>query len=524
MYIIPKIRAEEIIIYLRKSRSDDPLATVEEVLKNHEQMIDDWLEQILPKNSRVPEKNRYREVVSGETLDSRPKMQAVLRHAEEPQIKAIACKEPHRLSRGDLEDIGYLVKVLRYTGTLVLTPRGSYDLRDERDREQFERELMRSNDYLEYQKKIMHDGKLLALKKGFYLGTHPPYGYKKISYKEGRTTYRTLEPIPEEAAAVKRAFDLYKSGMGAIHICDVLDAEYPPPAVGKKWSTTSVYHMLNNVTYLGKLRWQYKKYVHAVEDGEIKRYRRESKDYYIFDGIHPAIIDQETWDAVHDIQGKIPKHKKGTELKNPLSGILYCECGRSMSHQQVTKRGKLIGAPRFLCSDPRCRNSGSALKSEIMDEVAKVLQNAIDDFEVQIKQGVDNSFELHMETIARLEKRLEDLRDLELRQWDQKTKGGMPDHVFEKLNAKTVTDIEEASQLLLKAKETAPVKVDIHARMVTFKKALELVKNPDTPAKETNDLVRACIERINYSRPKQVGYTGKSGNPEPFKLEFKLHI
>ena len=134
MYIIPQLRGDEKVIYLRKSIKDDPLLTGEEVVAKHKQEIDEWLEHNQAEGGTVPEANIYKEVVSGETIEDRPEMMRLLRTIESPKIKAIVCKEPSRLSRGDLMDIGYLVKILRYTGTLVLTLRGSYDLRDDRDR------------------------------------------------------------------------------------------------------------------------------------------------------------------------------------------------------------------------------------------------------------------------------------------------------------------------------------------------------------------------------------------------------
>ena len=92
------------------------------------------------------------------------------------------------MSRGSLEDAGRIIRLFRYTNTLIITPQKTYDLRDEYDRDIFERELKRSSDYLEYTKKIMSRGKLIAVSEGWYIGTHRPYGYKKIKYKEGRRT------------------------------------------------------------------------------------------------------------------------------------------------------------------------------------------------------------------------------------------------------------------------------------------------------------------------------------------------
>lgn len=511
-------------MYLRKSRADDPLASVEEVLQKHEQMLDEWMTFNLPEGGIVPEENRFREVVSGETLTSRPKMQALLRLIESQNIKAVLVKEPSRLSRGSLKEIGYLVEVLMYTGTLVLTTQGCYDLQDDRDREQFERELMRGNDYLQYQKKILKAGKLLAVKNGCYIGSVPPYGYVKTSYKEGRTTCHTLKPHPEEAEVVKRVFEMYRSGLGSLRICDILDAEHVKPAKGDRWAPESILNMLDNVHYIGKVRWYRVQQEHKVEAGEIKKYKVTAEDYLVFEGKHPAIIDQETWDEVRAIKGSIPKNKRGTGLRNPLVGLLYCSCGRAMMYKKNRYKGKPLGTDRFICGDSRCKINGSVRAPEVLAEVTQVLRDCVEDIEARIEQGVDNSAEVHRKALARLERKLEELRELEEKQWDEKIKGGMPEHVFVRLNAKTVAEIEEITQAICNAKNATPVHVDLREKLVTFKSAIALLEDPETPIKETNDLLRACIERIVYSRPRRGEFFGRKGNPSPFNLEITLRV
>ena len=141
-------KPEEILVYLRKSRSDDPLLSVEEVLEKHWAILQDWISRNL--DAPVPEENIYKEVVSGETIDGRPEVLKLLKRIESPRIKGILVVEVQRLSRGDLEDCGRLMKLLRYTSTMVITPMKIYDLADEYDRDGFERELKRGNEYLEY--------------------------------------------------------------------------------------------------------------------------------------------------------------------------------------------------------------------------------------------------------------------------------------------------------------------------------------------------------------------------------------
>ena len=122
----------------------------------------------------------------------------MLRRIESPHIKAVLCVDPQRLSRGSLKDIGRIVELFRYSNTIVITRQYAYDLRDDRDRESFERELMRGNEYLEYYKRIQQNGRLQSVKNGNYLGQTAPYGYKKFSTRKERLSASRLSLFPKK--------------------------------------------------------------------------------------------------------------------------------------------------------------------------------------------------------------------------------------------------------------------------------------------------------------------------------------
>lgn len=61
---------DNIIMYLRKSRSDNPEMSVQEVLARHEQQLQEYASKKY--GSPIPESQIYREVVSGETIADRP--------------------------------------------------------------------------------------------------------------------------------------------------------------------------------------------------------------------------------------------------------------------------------------------------------------------------------------------------------------------------------------------------------------------------------------------------------------------
>ena len=201
------IHPDEVIVYLRKSRADDPLLSVEEVLARHESILDEWAIKNL--GAKVPEENKIKEVVSGETIADRPGIQKMLRLIESPKYKAALVVEVERIGRPDLEDIGRISKLFRFTNTIVITPPKAYDLRDDYDRDAFERELKKGNEVLEYIKKIMSRGTERSKAEGNYVGSIPPFGYDKVWITEGKRKCPTLAINEEQANFVRMVFDLY---------------------------------------------------------------------------------------------------------------------------------------------------------------------------------------------------------------------------------------------------------------------------------------------------------------------------
>ena len=526
MYVLPKLLPEEILLYLRKSQSDDPLLSVEEVLARHEQMLDDWVAQNLPGLGPVPEKNRIREVVSGETIDGRPGMLDLLRRIESPKIKAVLSVEPQRLSRGSLKDIGHLVELLRYSNTLVLTRRENYDLRDNRDRELFERELMRGNEYLEYYKRIQQNGRLLSVQNGNYIGQHAPYGYKKITIGEGRNKCYTLEPIPDEAEAVKIMFSMYRNGWGAVRIADQLHEMGYFPRSGGFWADNTIRGILKNEHYIGKVRWNHKQTKKTVVDGEVVAKRSICDDYLVFPGKQPAIIDIETWDAVQARFGTIPRNNKVGNLSNPLSGLLFCSCGRAMRRHTFVHKGVEKAEPRYQCPKQKHCENASCIASEIMAEIKRTLAETLEDFEVRAEKKEDDTVELHRQRVKHLEDRLERILAREVAQWDKYTREDMPKEVFDQLNKRVLEEKEEVQQALCVARDSVPEPVNFEEKIATFRALLDLMDDPDAPVKELNMMLKTCIERITYSRPKKKTnarwVTWETGNP--FELGIKLRV
>lgn len=501
------LKPEEVLDYLRKSQSDDPNLSVEEVLARHEQILDEMSERLL--GGKVPEANKFREVVSGETLKDRPEINRVLRLIESPKYKAIKCVEPQRLTRGDLEDIGRLMKLLKHTNTLVITQERTYDLREDYDWEAFERRLKQGNEYLEYYKKIQKRGRELSVSQGNYIASIAPYGYDKCFVMDGKKKCPTLKINPEQAEVVRMVFDMYvNQDLGRVTIAKKLNELGIKPMNGGLWQQDTIKTMLENIHYLGKVKWNYRKTVLVVEDGEIKKTQPKAKigEYLVYDGKHEAIISDELFQAAREKQGKNHRAKPNTKIRNPLAGLVFCQCGRAMSLRTYKNKGVECAAPRLLCDNQAYCGTSSCLYDEMVSRITDVLKQCISDFEIRIKNDDGDSVKLHASLIKRLEAKREELEKKELAQWEAQADPDpakrMPDHIFKILNEKLLKEKEEIRQALCKAYESMPEPVDYEERMTRFQAALDALNNPDVSAAEKNRLLKACIERIDYSREK----------------------
>lgn len=537
-------KPEEVLDYLRKSRTDDPTLEVEEVLQKHETILDEWAEKNI--GGKVPEENKYREIVSGETIDDRPEIQRVLKRIESPKIKAIKVVDVQRLSRGDLEDAGRLIKLLRYTNTYVITPPKTYDLRDEYDRDAFERELKRGNEFLEYQKKIMNRGRLLSVQQGNFIGSIAPYGYRKTVVMEGKKKCHTLEIFEEEAQIVRMIFDWYvNEDLGRVTIAKRLNDLGIKTRKGGMWAQDTIKTILENDHYIGKVRWNWRKTVQIVEDGDIRKVRPKTEigEYFVFDGKQDPIVSVELFAAAREKQGRNHRAKPTTKVRNPLAGLLFCQCGRAMSLRTYKSHGS---APRLLCDNQTYCKTTSCLYSEIIDRVCEILEECIEDFEMRIKNNNEDSQKLHADLIKRLEAKRDELEKKEISQWEKYSEDGMPKHIFDTLNEKVLHEKEEITQALCKAKAAMPNPVDYEEKRRRFQNALDALNNPEVSAQEKNRLLKACIERIDYRREKaeriqsqQVRYydkeqkrtryksplnTGGNWTSPPIELDVKLRV
>lgn len=526
------LKPEEVIMYLRKSRADDPLLSVEEVLSKHETRLDEWVNRNLA--APIPTSNRFKEIVSGESIADRPEFQKVLKLVESPSIKAVLIVEVSRLGRPDMEEIGKISKIFRYTNTMVITPERIFNITDDFERSMFEEELKRGNFYLEYTKKLLSRGRDMSVRSGNYISSKSPYGYDKITIiDENKRKCPTLAINEERANIIRQIFDWYvNENIGTQVISNRLNDLKINPPEGPVWTNFSIRDILENPVYIGMIRWNDRKAVLVVENGEFRKTRPKTsdEDRILCKGKHDPIISEELFYAAQEKRGRTHRTADNRELRNPLASLLYCKCGRAMSYRHSTRGEYKYRKPILVCNGQRYCGSGSCSVDEMLDFTINLLRDKIAEFEVEIEKGNNNANQFHEKLIANLEKKLADINSKELSLWEAQldSENKMPSHIFQTLTDKLIKEREETETALAKARESISTAVDYERKRLAFQQALDALLDDEVSVAEKNHLLKACIDRIEYHRDAPEHRLGKGVGRQwilaPIELDVKLNL
>lgn len=485
-----ELRSKTWIMYLRKSRQDDPSESVEETLSKHETWLQEWAMRELGR--AIPEENIYREVISGgESIDEREEMRKVLALMENPNVAGVLCKDPQRLTRGSLEDCGRLITTLLYTKTLVATPMMTYDLSDKMHHKFFESELMRGRDYLDYTKEILWIGRMNSAKRGCFIASRVPFGYNRV--KIGKDW--TLEPN-ENADYVRMMFDWYVNhNLLYSQIADKMNELGIPSPLGKEWKKSTIRWILLNKHYDGKIVFNSKRKTTIVENGRkiSKRLIQAEDDVIVVEGKHPPLVDHETFQRAQDKLRLNPPSKTSYDITNPLCGIFKCKtCGRS-----VTLHPYKYAENRLEC---RSRHFKTAKVSEVTAALIAVLElSELPQLEAKLTNGEGKSAVIQQRLLDKIEKQMEEYRRQEEKQYDFLETGIYTQQKFEERNAALRKKMEDCQKQIVEARRSLPQAVDYAEKIATLKRAIAALKDDTIPAKEKNILLKSIIERCEMT-------------------------
>ena len=391
--------------------------------------------------------------VSGTTFD-RPEVQRLLDDAKTGVINTIIVKDLSRFGRNYIEVGQYVDYVFPAFGIRFIAIQDNVDT-ENRDSNAMEM-MPIMNIFNEWHaantsKKIRAVLKSNA-KDGKYHARKAPYGYVKSD------TEKKTPVIDEEAAAVvKRIFEMRASGLSPHKIADILNAEgiLNPSRyclekygiVGRRdnvglWSFCGVNSILQNPTYLGHMVQQ--------RDGTVsyknhKRYIKDESEWIIVHNTHEAIITQELWDKVREVEKSVAqgrKTKKG--YTHPLSGFLYCaDCGGKMKMNSIVRNGKVD--LNFNCGNhARLGKSycfshfiqAKDLEAIVLDDIREMAKRIVLDEKAVREEFIRHNAEVQEKSIKTAKKELqakrkrkEELSRLMQVAYEDRLKGKMPEDI-----------------------------------------------------------------------------------------------
>lgn len=497
-------------IYLRKSRADIEAEKrgEGETLARHEKILTAIAEEQGLKIGKV-----YKELVSGETIQARPKMQELLKEINAGKYKGVLVVAADRLSRGDLQNMGLIINAFKFSETLLVTPYKTYDVANNKfDEQMLEMQLFNSKQ--EYRAIVgrMHEGRLLSVREGNYVSAIIPFGYDL--YKPDKWT-RTLKPN-KDAEIVREIFRLAGvEGLSSGAIAKILTQRgIKPIKKAKEWQRETVRDILQNPVYIGKVRWKKVPLQKEMdEEGKVKRRHRQNKKPMIVEGKHPAIISLELWEAAQASFRKLPPPKHSDkDLKNPLAGLLKCEkCGRAIRYQYIRR----VNPSYYHADYTVCKTTGV-----FAEEVYKVLCHALNEYIEDFSFKVDNADKMeemkrHTAEIERLEREIKEAQKKRVKLFDDFDDGLYSREEFKERKEVWADRIGQMSNRLEELRSTTPEEVDYAEKVYKFSQAVDALKDDNVPASAKNAFLKEIVSRIDFYA---------EGDKKSPKITLNLHI
>lgn len=282
------------------------------------------------------------EGISGTSLKKREDFNRMIEAAKAGKYQLIVTKDVSRFSR-NVENAMSIIVDLQRRGVYIIFLNDQINTQRSEDRDRLTAALKHAeSESLRLSNKVKW-GQLVSMKQGVVFGRKEMFGYNIV--KDDDTATQHFVIIPEEAAIVKRVFQMYASGMGTFKIAKQLQREGVPTKRYKNgWSNTVILRMLRNEKYVGDLVTG-KTYTPDALDHS-KKYNRGESAMVIIRDHHPdeAIIDRELWDRV---QRLLQENTTSDEAKAKHSNRYWCSgkvvCGeckeRFVSRKKLLKNG-----------------------------------------------------------------------------------------------------------------------------------------------------------------------------------------
>lgn len=359
-------------------------------------------------------------------------------------------------------------------------------------------------------------------KAGKYRCTHAPYGYDK-----GPAPNHLPVVDPYSASIVKRIFEMRAKGITPHQISIALnDENIPIPSdyyyqkIGKPnprrtrhlWSPAAIRQLVKNLTYLGHL---VQMRTTTVSYKNHKIIKNDPENMIVVKNTHEAIVSQELWDKVREIENSVSQGKKQKSGITPiLSGLMFCvDCGAKMRIKWNNTRHKRSGPRIYYRHNYNCQSyniygrkvcTSHYIKMEDIEELVLLDIRSMAQLVIDDEEGARNAFLKKKEQqtaeqsaadnkrLTESKYRLEELSRLMQSVYEDKVLGKIPENVCVNLLEKYETEQRELtniiSELEIKLSQMTKNEKDVDEFISRLKKYFDV----ETLTREM------CLELIEY--------------------------
>ena len=319
---------------------------------------------------------------------------------------------------------------------------------------------------------------------------YPPFGY----YMEEKKWF----PKSGEAEIVREVFQRFADGENMRAIAVDLGNRGIRTKQGKMPENRWIDYMLNNPTYIGKVRQS------PSGSRVISKRDYNNEDIRIVDGQHEAIISIELWDKVQarlkQIKLTYAKYAKREQyIDYMLKGLTRCSaCGGTLAMSSAVS-GKNKTRTMQCCnySKGSCNVSHSVTIPKVVNALIEGLELAIETKQFNITpkapKKTDTAPVDYDKLIAIEERKLERAKQAFLAEIDTIEQYAN--------NKKEIT--ERINGLIAKRDKEAPsAEIDRDAYAKKVSEVVEFIKRSDVTEMAKNEALRSIIEKIVYEKAK----------------------
>lgn len=313
-----------------------------------------------------------------------------------------------------------------------------------------------------------------------------PYGY--------RMGDKCFEVVPDEAEIVLEVFNRYANGEGARSVSFDLGNRGIMTRHGNRPDNRWITYMINNPTYIGKLR--------RSENRAVSKRSFDSEDIRYTDGHHDAIIEKGLWDKCQERRLR-DLEMYGTGARDPKpnqylsKGVIKCSnCGATLCMSVTSGKEKKKYLQCNSYSHAKCKESHAVMLSTIEEALLEGIEQAVKNktftFAVKKTPKQDGESERARKVIAQLERSLERAKQAYLSEIDTLEQ-------YKENKTRLEAEISRTRALLNEDAQTIP-EVDEQAYTEKVRGVVEFLKDGSVSVEAKNIALRAIIEKAVFNR------------------------